>query len=106
MKILLVCSAGMSTSLLVERMLAAAKERQLDVDIEARPIADTVRYGQDADAIMLGPQVRFQLSHIKSRFPEKPVEVIDMRDYGTMNGKNVFQNAMEMIEQNKSDEMG
>ena len=29
-----------------------------------------------------------------------------MRDYGTMNGKNVFQNAMEMIEQNKSDEMG
>lgn len=42
MKILLVCSAGMSTSLLVERMLTAAKERQLNVDIEARPIADTV----------------------------------------------------------------
>ena len=97
MKILLVCSAGMSTSLLVERMLAAAKERQLDVDIEARPIADTVQYGQDADAIMLGPQVRFQLSHIKSRFPEKPVEVIDMRDYGMMDGQKVLNHVLETM---------
>ena len=31
MKILLVCSAGMSTSLLVERMLAAAKEQKKDI---------------------------------------------------------------------------
>ena len=92
MKILLVCSAGMSTSLLVERMLAAAKERQLDVDIEARPIADTVQYGQDADAIMLGPQVRFQ---------EKPIAVIDMKDYGMMNGKKVLDEAIQLIESKK-----
>ena len=92
MKILLVCSAGMSTSLLVERMLAAAKERQLDVDIEARPIADTVQYGQDADAIMLGPQVRFQEEHIA---------VIDMKDYGMMNGKKVLDEAIQLIESKK-----
>ena len=98
MKILLVCSAGMSTSLLVERMLAAAKERQLDVDIEARPIADTVQYGQDADAIMLGPQVRFQEEHIRSLFDEnKPIAVIDMKDYGLMNGANVLKKALEIV---------
>ena len=102
MKILLVCSAGMSTRLLVERMLAAAKERQLDVDIEARPIADTVQYGQDADAIMLGPQVRFQEEHIRSLFDEnKPIAVIDMKDYGMMNGKKVLDEAIQLIESKK-----
>ena len=102
MKILLVCSAGMSTSLLVERMLAAAKERQLDVDIEARPIADTVQYGQDADAIMLGPQVRFQEEHIRSLLDEnKPIAVIDMKDYGMMNGKKVLDEAIQLIESKK-----
>ena len=102
MKILLVCSAGMSTSLLVERMLAAAKERQLDVDIEARPIADTVQYGQDADAIMLGPQVRFQEEHIRSLFDEtKPIAVIDMKDYGMMNGQSVLKQALAILEKNQ-----
>ena len=102
MKILLVCSAGMSTSLLVERMLASAKERHLNVDIEARPIADTVIYGKDADAIMLGPQVRFQEEHIRSLFDEnKPIAVIDMKDYGMMNGKSVLKQALELIQTKK-----
>ena len=102
MKILLVCSAGMSTSLLVERMLASAKERHLNVDIEARRIADTVIYGKDADAIMLGPQVRFQEDHIRSLFDEtKPIAVIDMKDYGMMNGKKVLQDALDLIESKK-----
>ena len=93
MKILLVCSAGMSTSLLVERMLASAKER---------PIADTVIYGKDADAIMLGPQVRFQEDHIRSLFDKtKPIAVIDMKDYGMMNGKKVLQDALDLIESKK-----
>ena len=78
MNILLVCSAGMSTSLLVTRMLDYAKEKQINVHIEAHPVGEVESYGQDADVILLEPQVRFQLSHIKSRFPEKPVEVIDM----------------------------
>ena len=102
MKILLVCSAGMSTSLLVERMLTAAKEKNLDVDIEARPIADTVQYGRDADAIMLGPQVRFQEEHIRSLFDEnKPIAVIDMKDYGMMNGQSVLKQALAILEKNQ-----
>lgn len=99
MNILLVCSAGMSTSLLVTRMLDYAKEKQINVHIEAHPVGEVESYGQDADVILLGPQVRFQLSHIKSRFPEKPVEVIDMRDYGLMNGKNVLNTALKALEE-------
>lgn len=97
MNILLVCSAGMSTSLLVTRMLDYAKEKQINVHIEAHPVGEVESYGQDADVILLGPQVRFQLSHIKSRFPEKLVEVIDMRDYGMMDGQKVLNHVLEMM---------
>lgn len=97
MNILLVCSAGMSTSLLVTRMLDYAKEKQINVQIEAHPVGEVESYGPDADVILLEPQVRFQLSHIKSRFPEKPVEVIDMRDYGMMDGQKVLNHVLEMM---------
>ena len=97
MNILLVCSAGMSTSLLVSRMLDYAKEKQINVQIEAHPVGEVESYGPDADVILLEPQVRFQHSHIKSRFPEKPVEVIDMRDYGMMDGQKVLNHVLETM---------
>ena len=39
-KILLVCSAGMSTSLLVNKMKNAAKEMDVEVEIEALPVSE------------------------------------------------------------------
>lgn len=97
MNILLVCSAGMSTSLLVSRMQAAAKDKGLDVNIEARPVAETESYGKEADMILLGPQVRFQLRNIQTLFSDKPVEVIDTRDYGMMNGEKVLNHVLEVL---------
>ena len=54
------------------------------------------------DVILLGPQVRFQKSAIEKLAAGRkkgpiPVEVIDMRDYGTMNGKAVFEMAKKLI---------
>ena len=102
MNILLVCSAGMSTSLLVSRMLDYAKEKQINVQIEAHPVGEVESYGPDADVILLGPQVRFQEEHIRSLFDEnKPIAVIDMKDYGMMNGKKVLDEAIQLIESKK-----
>ena len=39
-KILLVCAAGMSTSLLVNRMKESAIEQGIEIDIEALPISE------------------------------------------------------------------
>ena len=100
--ILLVCSAGMSTSLLVTKMEAAAKEQGVEVKIFALPFSDAPRVLEEVDVILLGPQVRFQKGPIEKMAAARingpiPVDVIDMRDYGTMNGKAVFEKAMKMI---------
>ena len=49
-----------------------------------------------ADVILLGPQVRFQLESIKKRV-SVPVEAIDMREYGTMNGVAVLNQAKRLM---------
>ena len=55
MNILLVCAAGMSTSLLVNRMNEAAKKEGIDVHIEAHPVSSVASFGDAADVILLGP---------------------------------------------------
>lgn len=97
MNILLVCSAGMSTSLLVTRMIEASRKMNLDLKIEARPVAEVNMYGDEADAILLGPQVRFQLKTIQESYPDKVVETIDSRDYGMMNGEKVLKHVIEAL---------
>jgi len=52
-KILLCCNAGMSTSLLVQKMQKEAASRGLDVEIEARPLNEAHDHLSDADIVLL-----------------------------------------------------
>lgn len=47
--------------------------------------------------MMLGPQVRFLLSKMQGIAGDKPVTVIDMQAYGTMNGAKVLDQALELL---------
>ena len=89
-KIVLLCSAGMSTSILVTKMQQAAADQGYEVEVSAHSVSEATRVGANADIILLGPQVRFNLSNVQKQLPGKPVEVIDMRAYGTMNGEAVI----------------
>ena len=97
-KIRLFCAAGMSTSLLVNKIKAAAKEKGLEADIEA---AGETKMNEETDGIdvaLLGPQIRYKLSAAKKICDPKgvPVDVIPMTDYGTMNGKKVLEFALKL----------
>ena len=52
---------------------------------------------KDADVILLGPQVRYELKRIKGMFPDKPVDAISPTDYGMLKGDNVLQTAMGLM---------
>lgn len=101
MKILLVCNAGMSTSMLVQRMEKAAKEQGIEAEITAVPLTTAEKMINEWDVVMLGPQVRHNLKPLTALGSKTPIEVIDMRDYGLMNGANVLAKAIALIEKNK-----
>lgn len=97
-KILLVCSAGMSTSLLVNKMNNAAKELGEEVAIEALPVSECSSKIDEVDIVLLGPQVRFQKPVVEKLANGRiPVEVIDMRLYGIMDGKTILKNTLTKI---------
>jgi cellobiose PTS system EIIB component len=97
MKILLVCSAGMSTSLLVTKMEASAKAKGIESKIWA-VAGDAARANmREADVVLLGPQVRYMLSQMQEmskEFNNIPVDVINSLHYGMLNGEAVLEHAM------------
>ncbi|AJJ20250.1 MULTISPECIES: PTS sugar transporter subunit IIB [Yersinia] len=98
-KILLVCAAGMSTSMLVKRMQDHASSIGLEVEIEALSISDAKDKVDSIDIVMLGPQVRYQKAEVEEIVNGRiPVLVINMKDYGSMNGKAVLETALAAIQ--------
>ncbi len=63
--IMLVCSAGMSTSLLVTKMEKAAAEQGLEAKIFAVAEAEAANHLDEIDVLLLGPQVRFLEGNMK-----------------------------------------
>lgn len=99
-KIILLCAAGMSTSLLVNKMRKAAENGAEQYEIDAYPVAEAVENASGADVILLGPQVRFQEAKLKNLLPDSKVHSIDISAYGTMNGKLVLEQAKKIMEEN------
>ncbi|WP_162257586.1 PTS sugar transporter subunit IIB [Companilactobacillus kimchii] len=96
--IMLACAGGMSTSLLVTKMRKAAKKRNIDVYIFATASAAIPEEAQKHNPaiILLGPQISFQYDNIVNEV-NIPVDVIDMKDYGMMNGEKVLSFALSKI---------
>jgi PTS system cellobiose-specific IIB component len=97
--IVLFCAAGMSTSMLISKMEKAAQARGLEVKVNAYPEAQVNKYVEDADVVLIGPQIRYALAKIKKVCDEKgvPVEPINPSDYGMMNGDKVLDQALRLI---------
>lgn len=95
--IYLFCNQGMSTSMLVKKMQAAAAAMQYDVTIAAWPLSEVDVKGAETDMILLGPQVRYAVKKIAAQFPDKKVDAVDMRAYGLMDGKSVVEMAKKAL---------
>ena len=95
--IVLCCAAGMSTSLVVQKMEKAAAEQGYECSIVAVPFSVSNKKIAEADVILLGPQVRFNLKPCQEKFPNIPSAVIDMRAYGMCDGKTILQQAKDLL---------
>lgn len=99
--IMLACAAGMSTSLLVTKMKEAAKARGLDAKIYAVSVSEVPAQleKETLDIILLGPQVRYTEKQVAQQIGDRDVKlaVIEMRDYGMMNGEAVLAAALAKL---------
>ncbi len=98
-KIMLCCSSGMSTSLLVKKMQEEAARRGLDTDIRAYGASEFDIQMPHYQVVLLGPQVKYMLPDLKARAAGHgiPVDVINMMDYGMQRGDKVLDHALSLI---------
>lgn len=98
MKITLLCAAGMSTNLLVKKMKDYISKEALEVQVIAMGIDSFSEYKGQSDVVMLGPQVSYRIEEVKAMNATSiPVAVINMSDYGMLNGEKVVKNAIALI---------
>ena len=74
------------------------KYKMGEVEIEALPVSECSTKINEVDIVLLGPQVRFQKPQVeKLTNGSIPVEVIDMRQYGIMDGKGILESTLAKI---------
>ncbi len=94
-KIVLFCGAGMSSNLLVLKIRDAAKDVGYACNVEA--FASTnAEYAKDADIVLIGPQIRFNLKNLQKQL-NCPIAVINDSAYGSMNGAMVLAQARKIL---------
>ena len=71
MNILLICSAGMSTSMMMKRMKEAAAAKHINANIWAVGEGLAKEHIPKADIILLGPQVRYLIYSVTVIWMEK-----------------------------------
>jgi PTS system cellobiose-specific IIB component len=78
-------------------MRAQAEKYEVPVVIEAFPETLAGEKGNNADVVLLGPQIAYMLPEIQRLLPNKPVEVIDSALYGKVDGLGVLKAAVAAI---------
>ncbi len=95
--IVLLCNMGMSTSLMVNRMKAAAREEGYECEIKACALQKLNKVIETADILLIGPQIEYELPRLREEYPHKLFVPINMADYGRMDGKKVLKYVKEVL---------
>lgn len=99
-KILLLCGAGISTSLLVDKLDEAAADLGItEYEFEATTIEQADQYVPEADVVLVAPQIAFQLNSLQKRFPDARFSAMDMHMFGMIDGEAIIELAQQTIEE-------
>ncbi len=94
MKILLVCSNGMSTSLISSRMKKYADTLGISIEIKAIAVDHVRKYAEGVDIILLAPQIAFYKEEI-SKYFICDVCLITPLHYGRCDGEAILKDILD-----------
>lgn len=101
MNILLMCMAGASTSLVVNKMKAALGPERADWRIEAHPFDKMDEVVKDFDVILIGPQIMYKKKELSAKADKLglPLDTIPSVDYAMGKGENILNLAIRLREE-------
>lgn len=95
-RIMLICGSGASSGFMAASMRKAAKSMGEEVEIFARSETELGEHIQQLDIVLLGAHLKYRLEELRNKYSSYPVmiDVIDVIDYGTLNGKATLEKAL------------
>ena len=101
MKVLLICSNGISSSLVVSRMKNYATANQIDIEIKADNEDNLPYIYSNYDIILIAPQLAHHMERIKNTYIGTGITIapIPSTDYGMANGRNLVQYVLNLYEE-------
>lgn len=89
MKIMLICAAGMSTSILMKKMEKWGVEKNRQLEVKAFGLSEYEENWKGYDIVLLGPQISYKVAEIKSNVSIQ-VSLIQSFDYAIGNVDNIM----------------
>ena len=90
-KLLVICGAGMTSSVLVSSMReAASKLPETEYRIGSCSLAQIEKYVPQADIVFLAPHLSYMEKDMRRKYPETPVFLIPAKTYSEVNGQGVL----------------
>ena len=82
LKITVACAGGMSSSMICNKIIAAAAKKGYECECKAYGTSEVGKAIEGSAVLLIGPQVAFQKEKLQQQY--------SMMDYGMMNGEKVF----------------
>ena len=95
MRVLVVCNAGMSSSILVKKMKDYAASQGEELMIKAVSSAAAENEAGEWDVCLVGPQLMHAVDEIAEAVP---TEAVDMRTYAMADGEGALKQAKALLE--------
>lgn len=92
MKILVVCNAGMSSSILVKKIKEYAASISEETDVKAVSSASVSNEAGQWDVCLVAPQIMYAVEDVKKQLGV-PTAAVDMRTYAIADGKAAYEQA-------------
>lgn len=96
MKVLVVCNAGMSSSILVKKMKEYAASQGEELEIKAVSSASAEDEAGEWDVCLVGPQLMHAVDEIAESV-EVPTAAVEMRTYAMADGKAALAQAKALL---------
>lgn len=95
--IVLLCSAGLSTRVLMKKMEEEAARQGYDCEISAYPLSQIVEAASDADVFLLAPQAAHSIAELQVKYPNVPSSVIPQKLYAAVDAVEILDLAQKTV---------
>ena len=91
----LICNLGMSTSMLIQKLVDYAKTKDIETDVDALPFDKLGDRIDRTDILLIGPQVRHLFKKLQAEYGDRipVIQVMDMSSYALLKADKIFDEA-------------